>query len=155
MFFSVFSKKGTIMLEYNDTHGKNNSPEEEENFRRYEENHGLEHRRTPPDGQLSDPETEDLKDDESPDDASGEADITPEDLQALGAEELSMDGGDDEDLNQRVYPVDFSGDDLDVPGVEDDDADEARGSEDEENNLYSLGGDRHEGAEDDNPDVVI
>ncbi|ASZ14806.1 hypothetical protein CK934_04860 [Chitinophaga sp. MD30] len=33
---------------------------------------------------------------------------------------------------------------LDVPGAELDDADEETGGEDEENNFYSLGGDRHE-----------
>ena len=37
--------------------------------------------------------------------------------------------------------------DLDVPGSELDDADEAIGEEDEENNYYSLGGDRHEDLE--------
>ena len=35
------------------------------------------------------------------------------------------------------------GDDLDIPGTELDDADEAIGEEDEENNYYSLGGDEH------------
>ena len=34
--------------------------------------------------------------------------------------------------------------DLDVPGAELDDENEAIGEEDEENNYYSLGGDRHE-----------
>jgi len=33
---------------------------------------------------------------------------------------------------------------LDVPGSELDDADEAIGNEDEENNYYSLGGDEHD-----------
>lgn len=37
-----------------------------------------------------------------------------------------------------------AGEDLDVPGAELDDAQEKRGAEDEENNYYSLGGDRHE-----------
>lgn len=38
-------------------------------------------------------------------------------------------------------------DDLDIPGSELDDADEEIGEEDEENNYYSLGGDRHEDLE--------
>lgn len=38
----------------------------------------------------------------------------------------------------------LSGKDLDVPGSELDDAQEAIGSEDEENNYYSLGGDDNE-----------
>lgn len=37
-----------------------------------------------------------------------------------------------------------AGEDLDVPGAELDDDQEKRGAEDEENNYYSLGGDRHE-----------
>lgn len=40
-------------------------------------------------------------------------------------------------------------DDLDVPGSELDDADEAIGEEDEENNYYSLGGDDHDDLEED------
>jgi hypothetical protein len=36
---------------------------------------------------------------------------------------------------------DLSGSDLDIPGSELDDAQENIGSEDEENNYYSLGGD--------------
>lgn len=35
------------------------------------------------------------------------------------------------------------GSDLDVPGSELDDAQEKIGSEDEENNYYSIGGDNH------------
>jgi len=38
---------------------------------------------------------------------------------------------------------------LDVPGSELDDADEAIGEEDEENNYYSLGGDDHNDLEED------
>lgn len=41
------------------------------------------------------------------------------------------------------------GDDLDIPGTELDDADEAIGEEDEENNYYSLGGDDHDDLEED------
>ncbi len=39
--------------------------------------------------------------------------------------------------------------DLDIPGSELDDSQEDIGSEDEENNYYSLGGDRHEDLEED------
>ena len=42
-----------------------------------------------------------------------------------------------------------TGDDLDVPGDELDDANEAIGEEDEENNYYSLGGDNKESLEED------
>ena len=47
----------------------------------------------------------------------------------------------EDDLKDRVYPVDFAGKDLDVPGTELDDESEGIGSEDEENNLYSRGND--------------
>jgi hypothetical protein len=74
-----------------------------------------------------------------------ESDVTDEDLQALGPKDLSMDMGEDEQLlKNRVWPVDMAGGDLDVPGSELDDENEAIGSEDEENNNYSLGGDGHE-----------
>ncbi|WP_425635738.1 hypothetical protein ACPUEN_09945 [Algoriphagus yeomjeoni] len=68
-----------------------------------------------------------------------DAKITKEDLEALGPKDanLSDDGGADEQLIERKKKVDFTGDDLDVPGSELDDAQERIGSEDEENNLYS------------------
>ena len=81
------------------------------------------------------------EDDEQP----SESDVTDEDMQALGPKDLSMDMGEDEQLlKNRVWPVDMAGKDLDVPGSELDDENEAIGSEDEENNSYSLGGDAHE-----------
>ena len=40
-------------------------------------------------------------------------------------------------LNEKSSAEDASGNDLDIPGSEDDDADEAIGEEDEENNGYS------------------
>lgn len=79
--------------------------------------------------------------------AVNESDVTEEDLEALGPEDLSMDMGDDEQLKHRNRPVDFTGKDLDVPGSELDDEKEEIGSEDEENNSYSIGGDNHEDLE--------
>lgn len=73
---------------------------------------------------------------------AGVFDVNEEDLEALGPKDLSLDGNEDEQLKHRTQPVDFAGDDLDVPGTELDDDQEARGSEDEENNVYSLGGDK-------------
>jgi hypothetical protein len=49
--------------------------------------------------------------------------------------------------NEKTFEEDQSGDDLDVPGSEDDDAQEQIGSEDEENNYYSIGGDNHDDLE--------
>lgn len=45
--------------------------------------------------------------------------------------------------NEKDFSDDVSGSDLDVPGSELDDQQESVGSEDEENNYYSLGGDNH------------
>lgn len=95
------------------------------------------------------PVPKDMKEDEDLDNdefATGnESDVTPDDLEALGPKDLSMDMGDDERvLKNRVWPVEMSGKDLDIPGVELDDERESIGSEDEENNPYSLGGDRED-----------
>ena len=54
--------------------------------------------------------------------------------------------------NEKDFEDDPSGGDLDVPGAELDDAMEAIGSEDEENNYYSLGGDDHNDLEEDKGD---
>jgi hypothetical protein len=78
-----------------------------------------------------------------------ESDLTKEDRRALGSDGLNSDEGDDDQLRARVTPVDFAGKDLDIPGSELDDASEAIGAEDEENNSYSLGGDNHEDLEED------
>ena len=50
---------------------------------------------------------------------------------------------------ENVFNDEFTGDDLDIPGSELDDDMENIGSEDEENNYYSLGGDDHEDLEED------
>ena len=72
----------------------------------------------------------------------GDSSLTKDDFLALASDEVES-TGDDEILANRSWPVDFTGNDLDVPGSEDDDAKEQIGSEDEENNSYSLGSDRH------------
>jgi hypothetical protein len=137
--------KTAIMKNQNNPEGEHEG--HEHNFERYEANHGLENG--------IDKKVKPL-DDDTPEDAvpAQEGDLTSEDLEALGPEDLSMDMGDDEDLKHRTHDVDFSANEMDVPGDEDDDAQEKIGSEDEENNFYSLGGDRHEDAQDDNPDVI-
>lgn len=91
------------------------------------------------------PVAKNLDEDELDTGERNESDVDEEDLQALGPKDLSMDMGEDEQLlKNRVWPVDMEGRDLDVPGSELDDAREDVGSEDEENNPYSLGGDAHE-----------
>lgn len=104
----------------------------------------------------------DIRDD--PDDdleivMGGEADVTAEDLMLLGNMDQDMDGNDDEALRtQALDDTDFEGEplnealvdatsdgqDLDLPGGELDDANQAIGEEDEENNYWSLGSDRND-----------
>ena len=55
----------------------------------------------------------------------------------------------DGSMNEKDFKEDMSGDDLDVPGAGLDDQQESVGSEDEENNYYSIGGDNHNDLEED------
>ncbi|MET3875206.1 hypothetical protein [Chitinophaga sp. OAE865] len=55
---------------------------------------------------------------------------------------------------EGTWRQDKTGDDLDIPGAELDDESEAIGEEDEENNIYSIGGDRHEDLEEDNGEFL-
>ena len=67
--------------------------------------------------------------------------------------EMGLDEDGTEFTRKKVNAkVNKEGDDLDVPGSELDDADEAVGEEDEENNYYSVGGDDHQDLEEDNED---
>ena len=52
--------------------------------------------------------------------------------------------------NEKEFDENMTGEDLDVPGSELDDQQESVGSEDEENNYYSIGGDNHNDLEEDN-----
>ncbi len=54
----------------------------------------------------------------------------------LKRSELDNTDEDGELLNEKSSADDVSGDDLDIPGADDDDADEMTGEEDEENNGY-------------------
>ena len=80
-----------------------------------------------------------------------EADVTDEDLRLLDGDSFNADFDDvDEDFEPLEESTDTTlnpGEDLDVPGSEDDDADEAIGEEDEENNYYSLGSDNNDDLE--------
>jgi hypothetical protein len=73
-----------------------------------------------------------------------ERDINPEDFSKIKAPN-EREGT----LNEKGFVGHMSGDDLDVPGSELDDQQESIGSEDEENNYYSLGGDNHNDLEED------
>jgi hypothetical protein len=76
-----------------------------------------------------------------------EKDINPEDISKI-KEANDITGSN----NEKDFNDDESGNDLDIPGTEMDDNQEAIGSEDEENNYYSLGGDNHNDLEEDNGD---
>lgn len=67
-----------------------------------------------------------------------EEDIDPEDILKNKVSNTAEPGS-----NEKEFDDDASGEDLDIPGAELDDDDEAIGSEDEENNHYSIGGDNH------------
>lgn len=73
-----------------------------------------------------------------------ESDINPEDLSEKRAPNPDPDA-----KNEKDFTDVFTGSDLDVPGSELDDKQEDIGSEDEENNYYSLGGDNHNDLEED------
>ncbi len=70
--------------------------------------------------------------------------IDPEDVSQM---KESADKAKVHTRNEKDFDDDVSGDDLDVPGSELDDEQEAIGSEDEENNYYSIGGDNHDDLE--------
>jgi hypothetical protein len=71
-----------------------------------------------------------------------EADVDDDDLAILNSSDAEI------GRPQNVSNEDLDTD-LDVPGSELDDENEVVGEEDEENNYYSLGGDRHESQEED------
>ncbi len=56
---------------------------------------------------------------------------------------------DEGSMNEKDFDGNMSGDDLDVPGSELDNSLESVGSEDEENNYYSLGSDNHSNLDED------
>lgn len=72
-----------------------------------------------------------------------ERDINPEDISKIKSSNSTN------VLRRKKLNDEFSVKDLDIPGAELDDAQEAIGNEDEENNYYSLGGDDHEDLEED------
>ena len=54
---------------------------------------------------------------------------------------------------EKEFNDDIPGSDLDIPGTELDDIQEMIGSEDEENNYYSLGGDDHNDLDEDKDEL--
>lgn len=72
-----------------------------------------------------------------------------DDIYRQGEKVGSIDPDDDPKPRKKKSKNKLTGEDLDVPGGELDDADEKIGEEDEENNYYSLGGDDHNDLEED------
>ena len=79
-----------------------------------------------------------------------ESDIDPEDISKLKSKNESYGSG-----NEKGFREDMTGGDLDVSGSELDDEMETMGSEDEENNYYSLGGDNHNDLDETDADLTI
>ncbi|MDZ4845229.1 MAG: hypothetical protein SH857_06730 [Chitinophagales bacterium] len=75
-----------------------------------------------------------------------EEEINPEDISKT---KFLNENDNERERDEKDSEDDVSGDDLDVPGSELDDEQEKIGSEDEENNYYSLGGDDHNDLEED------
>ena len=73
-----------------------------------------------------------------------ETDLNPEDITKKKAPNEKKGSA-----NEKGFADAMSGSDLDIPGSELDDQEESVGSEDEENNYYSLGGDDHNDLDED------
>jgi hypothetical protein len=77
-------------------------------------------------------------------------DINPEDVSKIKKPEKNRITAEND---ERDFSDSESGNDLDVPGSELDDEQELIGSEDEENNYYSLGGDDHNDLDEDKDEL--
>jgi hypothetical protein len=73
-----------------------------------------------------------------------EEDLDPENISKTKVPNQEHDA-----LNEKDFGDVVTGTDLDIPGSELDDAQEDIGSEDEENNYYSIGGDNHNNLDED------
>lgn len=80
-----------------------------------------------------------------------ESDINPEDI---SKKKVPVEINNKTEWNEKDFEEDVSGDDLDVPGSELDDEQEQVGSEDEENNHYSIGGDNHNDLEENDGEKI-
>lgn len=76
-----------------------------------------------------------------------DADISERELENLRQKNIHGDGGDDQQLRERQKDVDFSGEDLDVPKPDSTKKKSGKELKDEENHLYSEGGERNENLE--------
>ena len=88
------------------------------------------------------PATDDMEDDDLGIVAGTEADVTEDDLLILESTDGIIGRNKEEDLFTVDSLSGTNAEELDLPGTELDDNDEALGEEDEENNYYSLGSDK-------------
>ncbi len=77
--------------------------------------------------------------------------VTEHDKDMLSQKNVHGDGGDDQQLRNRKQKVDFEGKDLDVPGRKQSKKSNGNGLRDEENKLFSQGGEDNESLEQDKP----
>ena len=82
-------------------------------------------------------------DKEHPKETPYNPDLVAEDIQAIGKKGLSLKRKDDRLLMKRTEPIDFTGNDLDVPKAESSKGKASR-LKDEENTLYGEGGENKE-----------
>ncbi|MGR7813773.1 hypothetical protein [Lacinutrix undariae] len=75
------------------------------------------------------------------------ANITEKERNAIGEKGLRADSKDDRLLLDRKEPIDFQGKDLDVPGRTESKWQPEKSITDEENTIYSLGGEHHQDLE--------
>ena len=75
------------------------------------------------------------------------ANITEKDRSIIGEKGLRADSKDDRLLLDRKEPIDFQGKDLDVPGRTESKWQPKNSITDEENTIYSLGGEHHQDLE--------
>lgn len=77
------------------------------------------------------------------------SDVTEREKELLDTENVHQDGGDDEILRDRKREADFEGKDLDIPGSDNAKKNHGpRGLKDEENDVYSQGGNNNDLEED-------
>jgi hypothetical protein len=123
---------------------------------------GQEHVRPMPPGEMADTtiasageegkEIIGLEDDEEADELSADTNVTPEEKELLSQSSVSMSTGDDQQLRKAALDnvdddgeqlnekIDQSGNDLDVPGTDED----GNTEEDEENSQFSLNDDKED-----------
>lgn len=81
--------------------------------------------------------------------------LSKEEEKMLNDENIHKDGGGDDELRGRVDNVDFTGEDLDVPGTAVNKTRKPGNLKDEENQVYSQGGEmENHDLEEQNRDLV-